>query len=280
MGAIALSSTTLTAALGAQTTNTLVSVVSNAGWTVGQYIIANGEAMQIQSKIGTTQGTVQRGMLGTRNRLHNSGEVVYGSTLTLGPTQYEPFSGEQRVTLPDAPPTGLPAYALPLGMHKKDALGNEYVMVDFTTTVYPTQPVIINSDNTATALAVTGRGAMGVVAETGVSTSDTWGWVQVYGRCFVMLGMAGVSPSDAANGPTTLSTSAQTLFVLGTSLSSPNGVGWVSDASAGGGRFVIRGMKVAFDASPADVSAVTSYVGHTGGQIAVFLNFPEITYNL
>lgn len=272
-----LNTTTLTAAVSA--TATLIPVTSNTNHTVGQYIVIGGEAMLVQSKSGTTQNLVERGQLGTRGRAHVNAATIYGSATAFGPTQYEPFSGEQRVTLPDVPPAGLPAYSLPLGTRKRDGFGNEYIFVDFLTTVYPAQMVTILPNFQSDVLAVTGRGPVGVVAETGVCTSDNWGWVQIYGRCIVMLGNAGSSPSDAANGPTTLSTSAATKFQVPTSLSSPNSVGYVSDASTGSG-YAIDGMKVAIDASVGDVSAVTSGAngGHTGNSIAVFLNYPEITY--
>jgi hypothetical protein len=163
------------------------------------------------------------------------------------------------------------------GLTMKDAAGNVYMWVEFTEAVFSGVPVQINSDFTASRLATTGRGAVGVAQ--GAATSDENGWVMVYGRTQVQLGMSGVSPSDAANGPTTLQTSLQTVFVLGTSLTSPNGVGWVSGAAAAlttAVTYVIEGMFVATDASPGDVSAVTSATSHTGNQIAVFLNFPYI----
>lgn len=163
------------------------------------------------------------------------------------------------------------------GTRMSDADGNIYVWCDFTGTVSAELPVQISSDYTAAALATTGRGAVGIAC--GAGTSDESGWVQIYGRAFVQLGMSGVSPSDAANGPTTLQTSLQTIFVLGTSLTSPNGVGWVSGAAAAlttGVTYVIEGMSVATDASPGDVSAVTSATSHTGNHIAVWLNFPVI----
>lgn len=163
------------------------------------------------------------------------------------------------------------------GSRMRDASGNEYMFVTFNEAVFAALPVQINSDYTANRLATTGRGAVGVAQGSG--TSDEAGWVQIYGRTFVQLGMGGVSPSDAANGPTTLQTSLQTIFKLPTSLSTPPGVGWVSGAAAAlttDPTFVIENMYVATDASPGDVSAVTSATSHTGGQIAVFLNYPYI----
>lgn len=165
----------------------------------------------------------------------------------------------------------------PLGSRMRDANGNEYVFCDFVGSAFGGTPVEIFDDNTCQQLGTTGRGRVGVAC--GVQTSNDWGWVQIYGRCSVQLGMSGVSPSDAANGPTTLNTSVATIFVLGTSLTSPNGIGWVSGSAAvntSGLTYVIDGIHVATDASPGDVSLVTSATSHTGNQISVFLNYPFI----
>lgn len=278
MPAVFLNTTTLSAAING-TQNTFA-VASNANHTVGQLIVVGSEVMLVQAKSGTTFVQVERGQQATKGQPHQNGATVYGSTLSLGPTEYTPF-GSRVVNLPDTPPPDLPSYALPLGTRKRDSLGNEYIMVDFNTTVYPQQPVLINSAGQfiADALATTGRGPIGVVAEIVPSTSDNWGWVQIYGRAIVMLGMSGASPSDAANGPTTLSNSLQTIFVLGSSLSSPNGIGWVSGPAAMATstlNYTIAGMTVAIDASAGDVTNTTSGVAHTGGSIAVFLNYPTI----
>lgn len=163
------------------------------------------------------------------------------------------------------------------GSRMRDSAGNEYIYVDFTGTVSAHLPVVISSDNTAGPLGTTGRGSVGIAQ--GAGTSDQSGWVQIYGKSFVQIGMGGVSPSDAANGPTTLETvAAQNFFVLATSQSTPIGVGWVS-GEAGlttNYDFLIDGMWVATDAAPADVSAVTSATSHTGSQISVWINYPTI----
>jgi hypothetical protein len=171
--------------------------------------------------------------------------------------------------------TSPPAFAV--GQRARDAAGNEYVFVDFVGSVFGAQPVEIFDDNTAQALGTTGRARVGVAC--GAATSNDFGWVQIYGRCQVQLGMSGVSPSDAANGPTTLQTvAAMTVFCLATSLTTPNGVGWVSGEAGitSNSDYIIENMWVATDASPGDVSAVTSATSHTGNQIAVFLNYPRI----
>lgn len=167
--------------------------------------------------------------------------------------------------------------AIALGTRMRDAAGNEYLYVDFVGSVFGGTPVEIFDDNTAQQLSTTGRGRVGIAC--GAGTSNDFGWVQIYGRAFVQLGMSGVSPSDAANGPTTLATVAgYNFFVLATSLTTPNGVGWVSGQAGltSNSDYVIQGMWVATDTSPADVSAVTSATSHTGNQIAVWLNFPYI----
>lgn len=158
--------------------------------------------------------------------------------------------------------------------------GEEYVFCDFTSTVNAGQPVQITAAFTAGILAVTSRGLIGIACAR--ATSDQAGWVQVYGRYEGMQIIAsGVSPSDAANGPTTLSTSVPTVFVIGTSITSPMALAWVSgNASTASGLFV-EGMIVADDASDSVtlVTATTSDSGaHTGHQVSVFLNYPEVRH--
>jgi len=163
------------------------------------------------------------------------------------------------------------------GSRMRDANGNEYIWVDFTGTVSAEQPVAIVADRTAGPLGTSGRGPVGIAQGSG--TSNQTGWVQIYGRAFVMLGMSGVSPSDAANGPTTAETSGQTVFSLATSLTSPNGIGWTSGPAqtlTSSIVHVIEGITVAQDVSLGDVSATTSATTHTGNRVAVWLNYPYI----
>jgi hypothetical protein len=160
--------------------------------------------------------------------------------------------------------------------------GSEYVFCDFTSTVNAKQPVAIASDFTAGVLAVTGRGPIGVAQAR--ATSDQGGWVQVYGRCEGMQIIASaVSPSDDANGPTTLATSVPTVFALPTSITSPLALAWVSGNASTASGIYIDGMTVATDASVSNsvsiVTATTSDSGaHTGHQVSVFLNYPEIRH--
>jgi hypothetical protein len=178
-----------------------------------------------------------------------------------------------------------------VGTRARDSQGNEYVYVDFTGTVYTGTPVQINADFTAAKVGITGRGLFGVACCE--ATSDNFGWVQIYGRCYVQLlgTVAGVSPSDAANAPTTLSTTAQTKFWLPTTATStgPEGLRWTSGNTSTTSGFMVDNIIVAHDASypfphlrqdtssvsPSNVSESTS---HTGHDIAVFLMYPVIKH--
>jgi len=163
-----------------------------------------------------------------------------------------------------------------LGSIARDQDGNEYVLCAFDGPVFGGVPVEIDSDFTCRQLGTTGRGRVGVAC--GVGTSDEIGWVQIYGLCNIQLGMSGVSPSDAANGPTTLDTSIQTFFRLGTSLTSPNGIGWASDHTSLLSGHIVENIFVASGADLSAVSAVTSAASHVGNQCLVFLNYPTIVY--
>jgi len=268
-----LNRTTLDVALSDAKTLDLT-VGSNANMSVGRYIVVDDEIMLVTALAasGTTGITVQRGQMGTLARSHAAGQSITIGNAPGGEPDFKVLASGEVVLMGD-PGGSLPFYRR-LGQRARDGQGNEYVMCDFTGTTYSRQPVQINSDYTAAPVGTTGRGQFGVAAEE--ATSDQWGWVQIYGRCFVQLGMSGVSPSDAANGPTTLSTSQGTIFILATSQTTPIGIGWTSDPSTNG--YWIVGMTVASDASPGDVSAVTSAASHTGSQIAVFLNYPRIVY--
>lgn len=164
------------------------------------------------------------------------------------------------------------------GSRMRDVAGNEYVFVDYTGTVATGQPVAIGSDYSAEVIGATGRGPIGISMAGG--TSDNTGWVQVYGRGRIVIGLAGVSPSDAANGPTTVHTAFRTQFALQTSISSPVGIGWTSGAPSDEdqGRYVVEGMFVATDASIGDVSDNLTSLGSTAliGSVGVWLNYPTV----
>lgn len=165
-----------------------------------------------------------------------------------------------------------------LGARARDAEGNEYVLCSSSATVAQGQLVMIDAAFDVSALVVgTGRGRVGVVSAAG-ATSDQLCWVQIYGACTMQIGMGGVSPSDAANGPTTLSTSITTRFIVPTTLSTPAAPGWVSDNSSLAVNFYIDNIFVATDADLTAVTAVTLAATHTGHQVKVFLDYPSIRY--
>ena len=172
------------------------------------------------------------------------------------------------------------------GSRAKDQFGGEFILCDSVDTVSPKQPVQINMTAAGGAqcalLGLTGRGPIGIAQAT--ATSDNLVWVQIYGNCLMMIIDAGSggtqpSPSDAANGPTTLATSVPTVFTLSTSLTSPHSLSWVSGNTSVSSGIWVDGLTVAIDASPGDVSIVTATTvadRHTGAQIRVFLNYPTL----
>lgn len=175
---------------------------------------------------------------------------------------------------------------LPLGSRAKDNNGNEYLFVAFGDAVNAKMVVRISSAFVATVLGTGGRGWLGVVCANN-ATSDSCGWVQIYGKAMIMIVDAGSggtqpSPSDAAAGPTTLSTSAMTRFMLPTSQTSPAALvalnGTVSTTSG----IFAEGILVADDADAAAVTAVCNTTDasarHTGAQISVILNYPRLEH--
>jgi hypothetical protein len=162
-----------------------------------------------------------------------------------------------------------------LGQRARDNAGNEYVFCDSTATLYGRQAVAIASDFTISAIGVTGRGPVGVLVAQ--ASSDNGVWVQVYGKCLMQIIHSGVSASDAANGPTTLGTSGATQFWVPTSVTSPAGFRWTTGNVSTASGMIVRGISVANDAAPGDVSAQTSATSHSGSEISVFLNYPTIT---
>ncbi len=173
-----------------------------------------------------------------------------------------------------------------LGSRAKDNAGNEYIFCAFGDDVNAKQAVTISSAFVAEILKVTGRGPVGIVCANR-GTSDQTGWVQIYGKAMMMIIDAGSggtqpSPSDAANGPTTLATSVPTVFALSTSLTSPHAFTWVSGNASTASGIYAEGLSVAQDADPAAVSSVTATTDasarHTGAQISVWLNYPTLVH--
>jgi hypothetical protein len=269
MAATALSSTTLSAAITASQRE--FSVASGTGITAGTLLQIRDETMEVLSITGTYV-LVRRGVSSSA-RAHPAGNRVYFGAASA----FKATRDGAAALLGDS--GSLPDYLFP-GKRMRDGAGNEYVLCDLTGTVYSQTPVQINSDYTAAKVGITGRGAFGVAAEPG--TSDQWAWIQIYGRALIQLlgATAEVSPSDAANGPTTLSTTAQTKFWLPTTATSsgPEGIRWTSGNTSTTSGFYVEGLTVATDASPGDVSGTTAATSHTGSRIGVFLNYPRIVH--
>lgn len=196
-------------------------------------------------------------------------------------------------------------YPMALGTRARDSAGNEFVFVDVVTGVYPGCVVSLNDETwRATALGVAGAVAdgtkIGVVMpalDTSAPTDGRALWVQIYGRVLMQVGSTSVSPSDAANGPTTNTSELQTVFLLATSQTTPSGVPFPASGVSHASDVVeyhLMGIRVATGASPADVSghagqggvitrestpavtAVTSAGSFIGSSIYVFLNYPMI----
>ena len=267
-----LNSTTLSAAITDQTTQFLVGSTTNITANTS-YLVLNEEVMFVTALPVAGTVSVQRGLNGTLARAHAAGEVAYIAVASdISIVQ----QGNVKVPLRTNDSGTLPRYPFALGTRARDARGNEYVLVDPTESLYSRQPVLIRTGTwTCEQIGATAKGMIGVLAE-GDLTSDTWGWAQIYGRTLMQISMGGVSPSDAANGPTTLMTSVHTKFRTPTTLTSPIGLGWASDVSDSG--YYVQGMYVASDASLGDVSAVTSAASHSGSQVAVWLNYPHAGY--
>ncbi len=193
-------------------------------------------------------------------------------------------------------PTGTPGgttitfetspFPLQLGARAKDAAGNEYIFCTFGDDVNAKMCVQIDSAFDATIVGTGGRGAIGVVCANNAS-SNAAGWVQIYGKAMMMIVDAGSggtqpSPSDAAAGPTTLSTSAATRFLLPTSATSPNALTVLNGTVCTTSGIFAEGISVAQDAAPASVTAVCNTTAasarHTGAQISVWLNYPRLVH--
>ncbi len=273
-----LNTTTLTPAIASDNTRRFT-VGSTTNIAVGNALAIDAELMLVQAIPASGEVEVLRGFNGTEARDHVAGAtILIGAASAFGALRFDGI-----FELAGEPPAGLPKYPAKLGARARDAAGNEYMLCDFGEAVFGRQPVQISSVFVATKLGTTGRGWMGVVAEAG-ATSDQWGWVQIYGKCMMQIlgALAEVSPSDAANGPTTLSTTAQTKFWTPTTATSaadvPEGIRWTSGNVSTTSGFYVDGITVASDAAPADVSSVTAATSHTGSQISVILNYPTIKH--
>ena len=258
----ALSSTTLSAAIDSRQTRFAVASttgISGVGslTTAQSVIVVGAEAMLVQNVPVSGIVEVMRGANGTKAKAHVSGATVYfGAASKFGFAE----DGEVGLAGDAGYPAGiLPNYRLPLGSRTTYG-GKEYILCDFTGTVHSGVTVSISNDGafSAAALTTSHQGSVGVVAEA-TSTSDQWGWVQVYGAA-----SAQIASGDSA------ATSAM-VAVAATSVSSPN-AGMDAIARTSSDVPQIFGMFVTGDAT----TAVTSASSHTGVAVPVFLNYPYV----
>jgi hypothetical protein len=255
----AVSSTTLTNAIDARQTRLVVGSTSGING-VGSLtspqsaIVIDGEKMLIQSVPISGILEVMRGVDGTLAKAHNAAAVVYyGAKSTFG------YTVDGQVGLAgDA--GSLPDYRLPLGERRR-WMGKEYVLCDFTATVHSGVVVSISNDGlyAAAVLAAGHQGAVGVVAEQ-TTTSDTWGWVQIYGS-------ASAQDASATSGITSAY-----VPIVAASVSSPNAGMTALINTTSTAQRVIYGMFITGDAT----TAVTSAASHTGVALPVFLNYPYV----
>lgn len=258
-----LNSTTLSAALDAETVNFAVAATTNI--TAGQMLVVRGEAMKVMAVDDPSSGyvVVRRGVDGTYARAHASGQRVW-----IG--DHDAFKAVRdnanRLGLVGASGT-LPDYMLP-GQRAFDDNGNEYVMVELTAECFTGTTVVISVDGNFQAKQAVGgtQGNIGLVSEH--ATSDQFVWAQIFGyNSFAqetICASAGTSAYIAVPA-TTASTPSVGLAALATP----------TTAAA----YIIHGMFIVGVAS----SAVTSTTGtdeRTGIAYPVWLNYPYTTNKL
>lgn len=255
-----LNSTTLSAAIGAGDVNFQVASTTNI--TAGQTLVVRGEAMTVNAVDDPSSGYVKvlRGRAGTSAWAHPiSARVWIGNADAFkqsgfGLSQFG--SGENAIAL-----TGvngaLPDYVLP-GTMAKDAIGNEYVALELTETVYTGVSVVFSQSNHQAAVLASGaQGSIAVMAEP--ATSDQIAWGQVVGA---------VAAGQEAGG-TSAATSAY-VAIPATSVSSPAaGMAAVVTSGATLGA-QIYGMFITGVA----VSTTTSATSVTGVTVPLWLNHP------
>ena len=264
MSVLGLTKTTLSAVITA--TQTRFAVGSSTGMTAGTVttqptvLIVDEEAMLVQGVPLAGVVEVMRGYEGTEGRAHASGvNVVYG-----GRDRFD-FRNNQYIGLTGTggtPDGALPSYRLPLGQRVVYG-GKVYQMCDFNATVHTGVVVKISNDGLFNAEPwVSGsahQGAIGICSEQ-TSSSDTWGYVQLYGPASAM-DSAGTSGITSAYVP-----------IVAASVSSPATGMTALIGTTSTPQHYIYGMVIVGDAT----TNVTSAASHTGVALPVFLNFPYV----
>jgi hypothetical protein len=263
MAIAALTTTTLTNAIDrSQTRFAIGSTTGTNGLgslTAPQSVITiDSEAMLVLNVPVAGLVEVTRGANGTKAVAHVAGSNVYsGAKTQFG---FADVDGSIGLIGAAGPSDTLPAYALPLGFRKRYG-GKEYILCDFQETVHSGVTVSISNDGlfTASVLASSFQGSVGVVAEQ-TTSSDTWGWVQIYG-----------STSAQEAGGTSAATSAY-MPIVAASVSSPAAGMAALVATTSTPQRLIYNMFI----TGAATTAVTSAASHTGVAVPVFLNYPYV----
>lgn len=262
MSITALSSTTLSAAIDARQNRFAVASttgISGAGSLVTpqSVLVVESEKMLVQSVPQSGVVEVIRAVDGTKAKPHaNAATVWYGAKTQFKDNNPDGFIG--LIGTGGTPDGALPDYAMPLGTRRVEN-GKEYILCDFTGTVHTGICVGISGDGlfTADAAAASFNGAVGVVAEQ-TSTSDQWGWVQIYG-----------SASVQEAGGTSAITSAYVPIVCGSVSSPATGMTALVNTTSTPQKYIYN-MYITGIAT----TNVTSAASHTGVGVPVFLNYP------
>lgn len=263
MSITALSSTTLNTTGGIdarQTRFTLTSTsgISGAGsvTTPQSVLVIDGEKMLVQSVPLSTVVEVIRGVDSKAKPHNNAATVWYGAKTQFSAATEDGFVG--LAGSGGTPDGALPSYGMPLGLRRVEN-GKEYILCDFTGTVHTGVVVGISGDGlfTADAAAASFNGSVGVVAEQ-TSTSDQWGWVQIYGSC-----------NGQEAGGTSAITSAYVPIVCGSVSSPATGMTALVNTTSTPQKYIYN-MYITAIAT----TNVTSAASHTGVGVPLFLAYP------
>lgn len=256
-----LNSSTVSVALTKVTSDFTVGSTSNiaVGNLLAIMSTSTLEFVKVQAIPVAGRVQVIRGVQGTKARA-----VASGAKFFIGdPDDFQQLRQTAAGLFGDS--GALPEFVLP-GSRARDGAGNEYVMVDSTTTLTPGATVTISRDGNYTCAALTGtsQGSVGVIMEE--ATSDQFVWAQIYGNCRVKLvsGSSLVSSLGEFQGAT--STSTPLVGLLGRSSSQRSSA--YLEAS------VVVGMWPT--GAAADTTLTTSATSETGLSTTAWLHYPYI----
>jgi hypothetical protein len=252
MAITALNTSTLSEALTASTADFTVGSTTNI--TVGDLLVIRQELVKVQAIPVSGRVQVMRGYEGTEARAHATSQRFF----ILANPHDAKINTKRQLALVGA--SGVyPDYLFP-GQEADDGVGNRYILVDNTATIYSGATVAISLDGLYTAAVLVGgaQGRVGVTVEAG--TSDQYVWAQVRGN------NSFVQDQDA----TTDATSAY-IATAATSLSTPP-AGMLAVAQTTIDAYVIHGMWITGIATSTTTSATSS----TGAAVPVFLHDPYV----